>query len=224
MSTVLAIGDTHEPVCLPGYLDFCRDTYNQWGCDRAVHIGDIADWHCCSRFPKELDAPGPTEELKLTRKRLKQWSKAFGENLDVCLGNHCLRLLRAAYSLGMPAEAIRTLNEIFETKFNFQDMFIIDGVVYTHGEDAGSGKFPALNYASQLGSNVVIGHYHTIGGVQHSANKVVQRFGCHTGCGVDQDAAAMRYSVRSKAKAVHGCAVIVDGTPIFEPMSDSYKS
>lgn len=223
MSVVGIIGDTHEPVAYPGYLDFCVDTFKYWGCDDYIHIGDIADFHCCSRFPKEHDAPSPNGELNLARRRLALYSKAFGKNLKVCIGNHDRRIFRAGYQVGMPSDALRTLNEILYTKFIWQNSFMIDDVYYSHGEDTGSGKFPALNYALSVGENAVVGHHHTIGGVQFASNKLVNRFGCHTGCGVDQSQAAMRYGAYHKAKAVHGCVVVIDGTPIFEPMPEEYK-
>jgi len=43
MSRVGIIGDTHLPFELDGYLEFCQETFEQWGVDTVVHIGDFID-------------------------------------------------------------------------------------------------------------------------------------------------------------------------------------
>ncbi len=42
------IGDTHSPVMLEGYAEWCMDVFDQWEVDRIIHIGDLADFHAAS--------------------------------------------------------------------------------------------------------------------------------------------------------------------------------
>ncbi|MDB2596634.1 hypothetical protein N9Y23_09990 [Pseudomonadales bacterium] len=53
MSRVGIIGDTHLPFELEGYLDFCIDTFEAWGVDTVVHIGDMFDNHSLSFHDSE---------------------------------------------------------------------------------------------------------------------------------------------------------------------------
>jgi predicted phosphodiesterase len=38
---ILVIGDLHEPFCLDGYLDFCKQTFKDFNCNQVVFIGDV---------------------------------------------------------------------------------------------------------------------------------------------------------------------------------------
>ena len=42
-SRILVIGDLHEPFCLDGYLQFCKDTYSKYNCNKVIFIGDVID-------------------------------------------------------------------------------------------------------------------------------------------------------------------------------------
>ena len=42
-SRVLVIGDIHLPFERKDYLQFCKDTYKEYQCNRVVFIGDIID-------------------------------------------------------------------------------------------------------------------------------------------------------------------------------------
>ncbi|MCR9252303.1 MAG: metallophosphoesterase [bacterium] len=42
---VLIIGDPHEPFCLEGYPEFCKEQAVKYGCNIIVHIGDHVDNH-----------------------------------------------------------------------------------------------------------------------------------------------------------------------------------
>ena len=36
VNNVLVVGDIHEPFCLDGYLDFCKEQYNRFNCNKVV--------------------------------------------------------------------------------------------------------------------------------------------------------------------------------------------
>ena len=52
MSRVLVIADTHAPCMLDSYPFWLKTIYEQWSCDRVVHIGDLVDWASISYHPK----------------------------------------------------------------------------------------------------------------------------------------------------------------------------
>ena len=52
-SRVGIIGDTHLPYELDGYLEFCQETFDRWGVNKVVHIGDFVDNHSLSFHDSE---------------------------------------------------------------------------------------------------------------------------------------------------------------------------
>ncbi len=48
MVKVGIVGDTHCPVMIDGYPEWCMDVFDQWGVERIVHIGDLTDQHAAS--------------------------------------------------------------------------------------------------------------------------------------------------------------------------------
>ena len=38
IENVLIIGDLHEPFCLDGYLEFCKEQYVKHNCNRVIFI------------------------------------------------------------------------------------------------------------------------------------------------------------------------------------------
>ena len=73
----LVIGDLHEPFCLKGYLQFCKDTYRKHNCNKVVFIGDMIDNHYSSYHETDSDGMGGKAELDLAIKRVGKWYKAF---------------------------------------------------------------------------------------------------------------------------------------------------
>ena len=62
---VLVIGDLHEPFCLDGYLDFCKETYANYNCNKVIYIGDIIDAHGWSYHEHDPDGMSAGDELSL---------------------------------------------------------------------------------------------------------------------------------------------------------------
>ena len=127
------IGDTHEPYCLEGYLEFCQQTFKDWGVDTVVHIGDLVDHHALSFHDSEPTLKGANGEMMDARERLKPWYKAFPD-AKLCYGNHDILPFRQAKSLGIPRHMIRNLNDIYcTTRWEWANSWDIDGVHYHHG-------------------------------------------------------------------------------------------
>lgn len=221
MSRVLVIGDLHAPATHPGYLPFCKDIREAWGCDRVVFIGDIVDWHRVSRHVKNSKTRGSSDEYAEAKACVQKWYKAFPK-ADVTEGNHDKRIRRAAWDAEIPEEALKNYQELWGTpgwKWHTDDegYIVIDDVNYSHGTTA-SGTNPAASLASLLGQSAVIGHFHKQACISWIARPDVRRFGMSVGCGVDAHHPSMRYGAEYALKSVLACGVVIDGMPFLEAM------
>ena len=204
-SRILVIGDLHEPFCLDGYLQFCKDTYAKYNCNRVVFIGDVIDSHYSSFHETDPDGMGGGDELQLAIKRLSRWVKAF-PIADVTVGNHDRIISRKAFSGGIPKAWIKSFNEVLGAPtWNFCDRVVIDGVQYVHGE---AGTASTKCRADMMPT--VQGHLHTQCYTQWFGGANFLVFGTQVGCGIDHDKYAFAYAKRGK-KPVIGCAVVVGG-------------
>jgi predicted phosphodiesterase len=209
---ILVVGDTHEPASHPMYRRFCKDMYDKYGCQAAVHIGDVVDWHAISFHAKHPELPGPKDEHKLALERVRCWRKAFPQ-LRVCIGNHDRRPARLAETTSIPEYFLKSYNEIWKTpkwKWNYE--YIIDGVNYYHGEGCG-GINPAYTRARGSSVSIVIGHCHSAAGVKWIADKSARRFGMDVGCGLDVDRFQFAYGKHLQNRPILGVGIVIDGVP-----------
>lgn len=202
---ILVIGDLHEPFCLDGYLEFCKEQYRKYDCNKVVFIGDVIDNHYSSFHDPDPDGMGGGDELDLAIKKLSRWYEAFPV-ADVCIGNHDRIVTRKAFSSGVPKRWIKSMAEVLETpRWNYQARFLIDGVQYIHGE---SGR--ATKKAKDDMMSTVQGHRHTEMFTEFVVGANFKVFGCAVGCGIDNTSYAMAYGKHFKKPAI-GCAVIFGG-------------
>ncbi|GAG75810.1 unnamed protein product [marine sediment metagenome] len=219
MSRVLVIGDVHEPVCRKGYLPFCQDLYKEWDCNRVIFIGDLVDWTAISFHSHNPEAPGPADEYQLALTGIQKWYEAFPKNVTVTIGNHDARPKRVAESVNIPAKFLRNYAELWETpKWQWVQSIIIDDVFYCHGHSKGGGNTPAWNLSKKMGMSVVMGHYHSRGGIIWSANPLRRWFGLDTGCGINDTAYAFAYAKEQAQRSILGAGIILDGNPYYEAM------
>ena len=219
---VLVIGDTHCPAMLPGYVDFLRDTYKQWQCDRVIHIGDVVDWGAISYHEKNPACPSAGDEYATTLAQVKMLHKAFPKAV-VMTGNHDDLPARQARTAGIPVELLRDYAKVWETPgWDWQPRYStyeLDGVKYAHGDRGKGGQYAALRNAKDNFCSWVQGHVHGQAGVQYYANSGGLIFGANVGCGLDRTRAAMDYGMKFNQKPVLGCGIVLDGVhAIFEPM------
>ena len=213
VSRVLVIGDLHEPFCLDGYLQFCKDTYAKYNCNRVIFIGDVIDSHYSSFHETDPDGMGGGDELQLAINKLSRWIEAFPV-ADITVGNHDRIISRKAFSGGIPKAWIKTFNEVLGAPtWNFVDRVVVDGVQYIHGE----GGTASTKCRADMMSTVQ-GHLHTQCYTQWFVGANFRVFGTQLGCGIDHDKYAFAYAKRGKKSAI-GCGVIIDGkTAINELM------
>jgi len=212
-SRVLVIGDLHEPFCLDGYLEHCKDVYARYNCNQVVFIGDVIDNHYSSYHETDANGMGGGDELELAIKKLSKWYKAFPD-AHVTIGNHDRIIMRKAQTSGVPREWIREYKEVLNTpEWKFVDRVVIDDVQYIHGE---GGTAHTKCRADMM--STVQGHLHTQLYVQWFVGMNFRVFGMQVGCGIDHDAYAMAYAKRGKKPAI-SCGVVLGGkVAITEPM------
>jgi hypothetical protein len=61
---ILVIGDLHEPFCLDGYLEWCKEQYKIHNCNQVIFIGDIMDNHAYSYHEPDPDGMSAGLELR----------------------------------------------------------------------------------------------------------------------------------------------------------------
>lgn len=219
----LVFADVHIPFHHPNYLKFLKATYKKYDCGQVICLGDLVDNHAISSHQKETCAKSPYDELDMAIEVVKEYTTAFPEAYLV-LGNHDLRPLRQAASVGLGERFLKPLSQLLELPDTWilGDEFIIDEVLYKHGEGC-AGVNGALNSALRERMSVCIGHFHALAGVKYSANKRDIVFGANVGCAIDIQAYAFAYGKRSKDRPILGCAVVFNsGHAEFIPMSSEY--
>ena len=215
--------DPHIPFNHPNYLQFCIDTFKQYGVGQVVCCGDLVDNHAISRHQTETCAKSPYDELDMTIAEVKKFTKAFPK-VSFCTGNHDNIPERQAATLGIGTRYLKSFHDLLELPKTWVigEEFIINNVLYKHGINC-TGKNGALNTALQERMSVVIGHSHSFGGCQYSANPRNIIFGMNVGCGIDIDAYAFAYGKHSKYRPTLGCGIVFSNTSaIFVPMGAEY--
>lgn len=213
-SRVLVVGDLHLPFVHKDYLQHCIDTYNEFGCDKVVFIGDIIDNHFSSYHESDPDGFGAGEELDRAIQALKPWYEAFPEAY-VVVGNHDRLIQRKAYSSGVPKRWIKSFGEVLGVPdWEFVEEIEIDNVLYIHGE----GGKAHIKCRREIQS-IVQGHLHSDCYVQWFVGKTHRIFGMQVGCGIDAKSYAMAYGKRGNKPAL-ACGVVLDSCKAFPVLMD----
>jgi len=215
VQNVLVIGDLHEPFCLDGYLQFCKDTYKKYNCNKVVFIGDIIDSHYSSYHETDADGLGGADELELAINKIAKWYEAFPV-ADVTLGNHDRIIIRKAQTSNIPNKWIKEFTEVLNTpNWNYCTDVIYNGVRYVHGDKSGKARMAAKRDMI----STVSGHYHTDFYTEWVFGKNAAIFGMAVGCGIDSKSYAMGYMQGGKKEAIGVGVVLENGKiPFNVPM------
>lgn len=216
---VLIIGDTHEPFCKEGYLEFCREIQELYDCGTVVHIGDAVDNHSISYHEKDVNGLSVGSEFRLAKDKMKRWYYTFPE-VKICIGNHDALPFRKVFTAGLPTEWLKSYEELLESPKGWEWDFVhqLNGVIYQHGTGM-SGEMAAVNAARENRQSTVIGHLHTVCNTRFLASYKDLIFGVTVGCGIDHKSYAFAYGKEQTRKPVVSCAVVLDGkVPINIPM------
>ena len=214
MGNMLVIGDLHAPFIIEGYLEFCKSLRKKYRCDEVIFTGDIIDNHYSSYHETDPDGMSAIDELMLAKKQISRWYSNFPD-AKVILGNHDRIIARQAFSSGVSRSWVKTLPEVLETPtWEFADSFIINDVLYCHGE----GRSAKTRASADLIS-VVQGHWHTEGYVQYFVGRKFKIFAVQVGCGIDAKKYAFTYGKNFKKPHISAAVILDNGTlPILEYM------
>ena len=221
MTRVGIVGDTHSPVAMEGYAEWCMDVFSAWDVDRILHIGDLADFHAASFHDSEIGFFDVVSEMEAAKAQIQNMQDVFGKDVEVLTGNHDANLTRKMKAIGLDPSLLKDPAEIWGIDWTFHKRYTkleIDGVLYMHGDQGKGGKTPALAKAEGEWMSVVCGHHHSAAGVWYGCNSNTRYFGMNVGCGVDHKHAVMAYGATFAAKPMLGCGVVIDSVPYFEPM------
>lgn len=204
-SNILVVGDIHAPFEHKDYLDFNKDLYKRYQCNKVIMIGDLIDFAAISYHDHDPDMLSPGDELDTAIAHLQPWYKAF-PHATVCLGNHDLRLAKRCFKSGVSKRWIRDYGEVIGSPgWVFVDEITINKVLYTHGSTG-----DAYKRCQQERISVVQGHYHTKAGIEYYAARGGTIFGCQTGCGIDDNALAFAYAKQNAKKSILASAVVLN--------------
>jgi len=207
---VLVIGDLHEPFCLDGYLDFCKEQYDKFACNQVIFIGDVIDNHYASYHETHggNDLMTGGDELELAIKRIARWYEAFPK-ARVIIGNHDRLIMRKAQTSAIPSKWIKSYKQVLEVpNWTFTERYEQDNVQYIHGE---GGTARTKCRADMM--NTVQGHLHTQCYTEHYVGQNYRVFGTQTGSGINFTEYSFSYAKAGRKPAI-GCAVVLENGTI----------
>lgn len=206
----LIIGDTHSPFEHKNYLEFCLEIGRRVKCGTVIHIGDLVDNHSISYHEHDPNGWSPMHEMQETDKHLADWFKAFPK-VKLCRGNHDHLVDRKGKTAGLPQRAFKPYREIWNLPDGWEDdfSFTIGECRYTHGTQY-SGRYGHVVAAQDSTTSVVIGHLHSVGGVQYIDTETTPKFGMCVGSGIDVKKYAFAYGKDFRYRPILGCGVTTD--------------
>jgi hypothetical protein len=208
---VLAIPDIHAPYHNPQTLPFLKYVFKEFGCTKVVCLGDEVDAHGLSVHPKIPELYSAGHEYEAAMEFMQKLYKLFPE-VEACISNHTHRPWRIAQAAGLPSVYMKQYREVMQAPlgWSWKDRVVIDDVIYEHGDPC-SGRNGAYKAAFENRASTVIGHIHSFGGVQYSANHHNQIFWANAGCLIDPKSLAFAYGNKYRNKATLGCVVVDQG-------------
>lgn len=214
----LIIPDLHIPFHHQDSFDFLRYLKNKYRPNWALNLGDEIDCHAISRWTSDPDGYSPGHELDKAILHLYDLYKIFPKMM-VCTSNHTMRPYIRAMESGLPKRMLKGYHELLDAPkgWEWQDKWIIDDIIYEHGENV-SGQSAAVTAARQNMRSTVIGHVHSFAGITYLASSLKLIFGFNVGCLIDIHSYAMKYGCKIRNKPILGAGIMKGDVPIFEPM------
>jgi metallophosphoesterase superfamily enzyme len=201
------------------YLQFCIDTFEAYGVDTVIHIGDFIDHHSLSFHDSEPVLHNVVGEYESVLERAQPWYDAFPKAILI-EGNHDKIPARQLRKLGMePNIFMKPLSKIYKMPkgWKVKEWVKIDDVLYHHGETAG-GVNGFRKDCEQRMMCTVSGHNHSNAGISATATGQELVWGMAVGCGVNHKHLAFAYGRHFAKKPILACGVVCDGTPYVEYM------
>jgi hypothetical protein len=145
----------------------------------------LVDNHAISYHEKDPNGWSPLDEMEETDNHVKKWFDAF-PNVYLCRGNHDALVDRKSKTVGLPKRCFKSFREMWNLPKGWKDEFdfSFDGVYYNHGTGY-SGRSGHIMAAFDNRMSTVIGHLHSVSGIEYLANTKSLIFGMAVGCGID---------------------------------------
>lgn len=217
-NNILAISDLQIPFQHPDAYNFLEWLTEKVKPDLVVNVGDEVDQHGLSRYHHDPDGKSAGEELEESKQILQSFFALHPEVL-CCTSNHTDRVFKKAFEAGIPKGYLRSIREFLAAPegWEWKDEWWIDNIRFSHGDEVG-GQVPHRTLALAVMSSVVIGHHHSVPGIEFLANGQQMIFGMNTGCLIDPQAYAFHYTKKHKYKPIIGTGLILHGIPKWVPM------
>ena len=224
----LIISDLQMPFEHPKALEFCKYLASHFKIDvnnyNVICVGDETDQYYGGMWKKDINANHTAlSEIKETKEKLAPWFDAFPK-MKLCTSNHGTRWQRLALESSIPSVLMRRYEEVLgcpdtwiwqkRWNINTKHPFTVE-----HGDDYGT-QYPHVLAAMHNAKSTVIGHHHSIGGIEHIQTNGMRIWGCASGSLIDFEAYAFNYARSGKRKPVIGTNVILDSgaMPIWCPL------
>jgi hypothetical protein len=219
VSTILVIPDLQIPFHHKGALTFLKRVRDEYEPKTVVCVGDEWDNCALSRYPKDPDGQSAGDEHRRAKRASKGFYEAFPKVL-LCESNHRARLYKRAYEAGIPADFIKDTHSYMGAPAGWQwaDQWRVDGIVFEHGDRAGSAASAGDKLIDANHASTVYGHHSGIANIIYRKKAGRTLFAMNVGCLVDINGYAMNYLRLIRNKPVLSCGVIVDGVPHLIPM------
>lgn len=218
-SSILVISDQHMPYEHPDMFDFLEAVKKKYKPTMVVNIGDEVDKHAMSFHDSDADLPSAGHELELAVKKIKQMEKMFPE-MTIVDSNHGSLALRKFKHHGIPMKYLASQHEIYGVSQKWQWVNDLT-VTLPNGQECyfchGMVK-NGIKLASQRGTNVVQGHYHTDFRIEYIGNPHNLLFSMQVGCLIDRTSLAFAYDKLNLNRPIIGLGLIVDSKPVLVPM------
>lgn len=216
---ILCISDQHMPYEHPDMFAFLAAIKKKYNPTLVINIGDEVDAHDLSFHDSDKDLPSAGDELQLAIKKLKQLEKMF-PNMILVDSNHGSLAIRKFKHHGIPMRYLASNQEIYDVGEKWQwvnDLNITlpngQNCYFAHGI-AKNGK----QLASQRGTCVVQGHYHTEFRIDYISNPSNLLWSMQIGCLIDKKSLAFSYDKLNLSRPVIGTGIIIDSMPVLIPM------
>lgn len=218
MDNTIIISDTHFPYQHRDTFKFLEAIQWEYDIKIAKHSGDLADNHTSSYHELEYGTLSAEQEYQQTVKAAKRLEEIFPD-LTIVTGNHCRMTERKAKTANIPADHLKSYNDMYGVNWNWvdKDYFKIDK--YQHCLLTHSQSSSTLNNAKTHSHCCIQGHHHGVFGIEYFADTEVLRWAMTVGCLIDPHSPAFNYARgNTNKRPILGCGGIIDNRPILIPM------
>lgn len=197
-------------------------------------VGDETDQYWGSQWKKDINARHTAlSEISETIEKMRVWYDIFPQ-MKIATSNHGTRWMRKALEAEIPSQLIRRYEKVIGAPkgWIWQKRWLIRTkrpILMEHGDRFG-GMYPHAAAAAINACNTVIGHFHSIAGIEH-----IKTLGAQDGCDdeagfevwgmcvgslINFEEYAFHYARASKRNPQLGAGIVLNKgtTPLWIPM------